>query len=122
MIKQMRGGGSAWSSDGFSVRVYAEGGAYSVPLGHRQAKDATSLLLTGRDAKSEILCVLSPCMFPITDGVDHDRHWQQEIKKMQVDYHQAMERYNARKQDFAQGKKTLNEIAVCVTFSQLKRY
>ncbi|KAG6888731.1 hypothetical protein C0995_006383 [Termitomyces sp. Mi166 len=49
-------GGIAWTSEKFmNVRVFPEGGASITPLARNTGRnDATSLLLTGRDAASEI--------------------------------------------------------------------
>ncbi|KAG5721478.1 Structural maintenance of chromosomes protein 6 [Termitomyces sp. T112] len=55
-LEGLHGGGTAWTSEKFmNVRVFPEGGASITPLSRNTGRnDATSLLLTGRDAASEI--------------------------------------------------------------------
>ncbi|KAF8157852.1 hypothetical protein B0H34DRAFT_706410 [Crassisporium funariophilum] len=53
-LQGLRGGGSAWSLDRFSVRVFPEGGVASSPLNLRPLGGAMNLLLTGRDSVSDI--------------------------------------------------------------------
>ncbi|KAF9483584.1 P-loop containing nucleoside triphosphate hydrolase protein [Pholiota conissans] len=53
ILKSTRGG-SAWSLDGFSVRVFPEGGSNSSPLNIRSMGGPMSLLLTGRDSAAEV--------------------------------------------------------------------
>ncbi|KAG6896995.1 hypothetical protein C0992_004775 [Termitomyces sp. T32_za158] len=56
ILEKLPGGGVAWSSEKFmNIRVFPEGGASITPLSRNSGRqDATSLLLTGRDAASEI--------------------------------------------------------------------
>ncbi|KAF8645220.1 hypothetical protein AX16_008047 [Volvariella volvacea WC 439] len=86
MLKQLRGG-QAWTLDGFNVRVYPEGGSHSWPLQIRQARDATSLLLTGRNAKDEI------------------RHWTQEIAKARDEHKRAIENRDRVKAQYMEVKR-----------------
>ncbi|GLB38155.1 putative P-loop containing nucleoside triphosphate hydrolase protein [Lyophyllum shimeji] len=94
MLRGLRGGGSTWTADLFAVRVYPEGGSSNTPLkdenNNRPRNDATSLLLTGRDAASEI------------------KHHEAEIKTHEVNYKLALAEYERLRREFAAGRQKLD--------------
>ncbi|TFK73649.1 P-loop containing nucleoside triphosphate hydrolase protein [Pluteus cervinus] len=91
-LRLLRHGGSAWTADGFNVRVYPEGGTYSTPLTIRQARDATSLLLTGRDAQAEI------------------RHFTQELNQANAQLADVNRQYSEFKEKWSQENNALQEL------------
>ncbi|KAG6853816.1 hypothetical protein C0991_001062 [Blastosporella zonata] len=83
MLRGLRGGGVAWTSERFlSVRVFPEGGSAVTPLGRNTRNDATSMLLTGRDAQSEIA------------------HIHEQIKKLEQEHNLALQQVQAKRQEW----------------------
>ncbi|KAK0503863.1 P-loop containing nucleoside triphosphate hydrolase protein [Armillaria luteobubalina] len=52
ILRKVRGGGQAWTADGYLLKRYPEGGESTSPLPKRR-NDATSLLLSGRNSAAE---------------------------------------------------------------------
>ncbi|KAF8895600.1 hypothetical protein BD779DRAFT_1434318 [Infundibulicybe gibba] len=90
MMRALQTGGSAWTGDMFSVRVFPEGGSSSTPLNVHKKSDIMSLLLTGRDAASEI------------------NHYRGLIEGLNVEYMAAKEKQEGIKAQWTQARRQLD--------------
>ncbi|KAG7443126.1 P-loop containing nucleoside triphosphate hydrolase protein [Guyanagaster necrorhizus] len=52
VLREVNGGGQAWTADGYLLKRYPEGGESTSPL-PKQRNDATNLLLSGRNSAAE---------------------------------------------------------------------
>ncbi|KAF8073492.1 hypothetical protein FPV67DRAFT_1576115 [Lyophyllum atratum] len=93
-LRGLGGGGTAWTADGFSVKVFPEGGSSMTPLGewNKPRSDATSLLLTGRDAVSEI------------------KHHEAQIKTFEAEHKIAVQNVEKLRAEFAAGRRNLDAL------------
>ncbi|KAG6815759.1 hypothetical protein H0H87_011596 [Tephrocybe sp. NHM501043] len=83
MLRQLRGGGMAWTAERFlNVRSFPEGGVAITPMNSKARNDATSMLLTGRDARSEI------------------SHFQEELRKHEQDHQLATQRLSEKREEW----------------------
>ncbi|RDB15621.1 Structural maintenance of chromosomes protein 6 [Hypsizygus marmoreus] len=88
-LKSLRGG-SAWTKDQFRVQVFPEGGSSSMPLNFKPGD--TNLLLTGRDAASEI------------------RHYEADLEIHQQAYATTQQRIDDLKFQFATGRRNYDDL------------
>ncbi|RDB15207.1 Structural maintenance of chromosomes protein 6 [Hypsizygus marmoreus] len=91
ILRSMRGG-SAWTKDQFRVQVFPEGGSSSTPLNFRSGDGGTNLLLTGRDAASEI------------------RHHQADLKVHEQAYAIKKQEVDHLKSQFAAGRRNQDNL------------
>ncbi|KAF8727723.1 hypothetical protein AX14_007074 [Amanita brunnescens Koide BX004] len=84
------GGGTAWTSDGFLVRVYPDGGVSSTKQDNMGRTNA--LLLTGKNTAEEI------------------RHYTNEMRKVEADLAVAMTSMTEKRQEFNQRQAQIEEI------------
>ncbi|KAG5637884.1 hypothetical protein H0H81_002847 [Sphagnurus paluster] len=91
-LKQLHGGGTAWTTDWFIVKVYPEGGSASTPITQHKRNDATNLLLTGRDAVSEV------------------RHHEDQIKTLQPRFNAVTSDQQRLRGEYAAIRKNVDDL------------
>ncbi|PBK97840.1 P-loop containing nucleoside triphosphate hydrolase protein [Armillaria gallica] len=86
ILREVHGGGQAWTADGYLLKRYPEGGESTSPLPKRR-NDATSLLLSGRNSAAE------------------KEHYLRERKRYEDEVTVHTQRVNELKQKYMTGKR-----------------
>ncbi|KAK0244359.1 P-loop containing nucleoside triphosphate hydrolase protein [Armillaria nabsnona] len=86
ILREVHGGGQAWTADGYLLKRYPEGGESTSPL-PKQRNDATSLLLSGRNSAAE------------------KEHYLRERKRYEDEVTVHTQRVNELKQKYMTGKR-----------------
>ncbi|KAK0221980.1 P-loop containing nucleoside triphosphate hydrolase protein [Armillaria fumosa] len=86
ILREVHGGGQAWTADGYLLKRYPEGGESTSPLPKRR-NDATSLLLSGRNSAAE------------------KEHYLREKKRYEDEVIVHTQRVNELKQKYMTGKR-----------------